>query len=553
MSHKIKQLPLLLLLLVCRTASGSSGFLIVKTDAANHTNAGDVKVCVQYNGEFKKISSFPETFLYQDNYPSFGCENSSAGTDYSGRLVFVKRGNCTFAQKARHIQNASGAGVIVVSNSTIHAPGGEPIDYKQVNIYVALISQSAYEKLATLLTPGSSLKLTHDGSRLIAFSSYLLMVIAVLTCGVAAWWVDEWHQCVLTLKKKSPREIPAASASSPIMTASSDGGQLLNLSFLQSLAYVLFASLFLTLMYFFYSYLVYVIIFVFVLQSSVSLYVVLYTVAKKLSCCCEGGFTYIPRLPCFPCVAVQPSAASLLLMATSIAVSVTWFVVRKSSFAWVLLDVLGVCFCIFVINQVKLANFRVSALLLSMFFVYDVFYVFVTPYIMPSGESIMVSVATGGSSGSTEELPMLFKMPKFRHSECDPDSPSMLGFGDVVLPGLHVALCRRWDRKRSSLNQNGRSNLYFITSMIAYMLGLACTIVALVLMEKGQPALLYIVPCILIASAAVAVCRGELDNFLRFRSLEEDKKHDIASDASDGPVVPKNAHDVEKNNLLLAA
>ena len=47
----------------------------------------------------------------------------------------------------------------------------------------------------------------------------------------------------------------------------------------------------------------------------------------------------------------------------------------------------------------------------------------------------MVSVATGSGSGSTERLPGLFELPKFHAPDCAHVSNSMLGFGDVLLPG----------------------------------------------------------------------------------------------------------------------
>lgn len=47
----------------------------------------------------------------------------------------------------------------------------------------------------------------------------------------------------------------------------------------------------------------------------------------------------------------------------------------------------------------------------------------------------------------------------------------------------------------------------------AYGLGLLVTFVALVLMQRGQPALLYLVPCTLLTSCTVALWRRELGAF----------------------------------------
>lgn len=50
-------------------------------------------------------------------------------------------------------------------------------------------------------------------------------------------------------------------------------------------------------------------------------------------------------------------------------------------------------------------------------------------------------------------------------------------------------------------------------SLPAYGIGLLVTFVALALMQMGQPALLYLVPCTLLTSFAVALWRKELAMF----------------------------------------
>ena len=46
--------------------------------------------------------------------------------------------------------------------------------------------------------------------------------------------------------------------------------------------------------------------------------------------------------------------------------------------------------------------------------------------------------------------------------------------------------------------------------MCAYFLGLSLTHIALYLMNTAQPALLYLVPCILLSTILTGLCRGEL-------------------------------------------
>ena len=59
---------------------------------------------------------------------------------------------------------------------------------------------------------------------------------------------------------------------------------------------------------------------------------------------------------------------------------------------------------------------------------------------------------------------------------------SLLGLGDVVLPGLFIALILRFDESRKP-----GSRKYFYTVLVAYLIGLAATYVAMVWSEHAQP------------------------------------------------------------------
>lgn len=120
----------------------------------------------------------------------------------------------------------------------------------------------------------------------------------------------------------------------------------------------------------------------------------------------------------------------------------------------------------------------------------------------------MVKVATGGSSSgssSGEQIPMVFKVPRLGSSPMKVCGLpySLLGFGDIIVPGLLVSYNYRFD-----VRTGGRC-LYFVSTVIAYGLGLIATFCALYLMEKGQPALLYLVPFTLITTFVIGCIRGE--------------------------------------------
>lgn len=159
-------------------------------------------------------------------------------------------------------------------------------------------------------------------------------------------------------------------------------------------------------------------------------------------------------------------------MAISLTLIAVWYVYRQAVWAWVLQDILGAAVCITIISVYRLGNMRVITLILLGFFLYDIFFVFITPYIpffQPSKPatssttttttirpffdssdthvvvlrkvsrtpSVMEQVALGfGTNG--EVVPLLFALPMFiPESENDPCvgmRKSMLGFGDVILP-----------------------------------------------------------------------------------------------------------------------
>ena len=103
----------------------------------------------------------------------------------------------------------------------------------------------------------------------------------------------------------------------------------------------------------------------------------------------------------------------------------------------------------------------------------------------------------------------------------------------ILSPGLHVALCAVWDTKANSSSE--KTNIYYVTSVVAYIFGLIFTAVALNLTETGQPALLYIVPPLLLTTAVVGCARGELGCFMRGKfssGVDGDREVDVQSEES---------------------
>jgi minor histocompatibility antigen H13 len=99
----------------------------------------------------------------------------------------------------------------------------------------------------------------------------------------------------------------------------------------------------------------------------------------------------------------------------------------------------------------------------------------------------MVSVAT------SLDVPIKLMWPKSISFASDRGF-TMLGLGDIVIPGVFVALALRYDHHRYSKSSSHASftKPYFYSSLGAYISGLATTMSVMHVFGKPQPALLYL-------------------------------------------------------------
>ncbi|KAG6493023.1 hypothetical protein ZIOFF_047996 [Zingiber officinale] len=166
-----------------------------------------------------------------------------------------------------------------------------------------------------------------------------------------------------------------------------------------------------------------------------------------------------------------------------------WYALKKH---WLANNILGIAFCIQGIEMLSLGSFKTGAILLVGLFFYDIFWVFFTP--------VMVSVA------KSFDAPIKLIFPT-----SDAERPfSMLGLGDIVIPGIFVALALRFDVSR------GKPICYFNSAFLGYTVGLVLTIIVMNWFQAAQPALLYIVPGIIGFLAAHCLWNGEVKSLLEF-------------------------------------
>jgi len=199
---------------------------------------------------------------------------------------------------------------------------------------------------------------------------------------------------------------------------------------------------------------------------------------------------------------------------------------------WIINNVFGVSFCIVGIKMIGLSNYKTGAIMLVGLFFYDIFWVFGSKSVF--GSNVMVSVAVG------VEAPIKLLFPRSLGG-CGTLRHGMLGLGDIVVPGIFLNFLAKWDAMRMG-DHKSASFVYLNTTMIAYVLSLVTTVSIMLFFNAAQPALLYIVPYVLITSMAVAVMRGEFWELWAFTIPDE------AAEAESKKAAEKAAQEEKKDS-----
>jgi minor histocompatibility antigen H13 len=158
---------------------------------------------------------------------------------------------------------------------------------------------------------------------------------------------------------------------------------------------------------------------------------------------------------------------------------------------WVINNVFGIALAVHALENLPVKNFKILFGLLAALLFYDVFFVF--------GTDVMLTVAKNIDG----PIKLLFPKPI--------GGFSMIGLGDIIMPGILIAMTIRYDLYRKHKRESD-SNLYLFSSLSGYIFGIILTTLAMLLMEKEQPALLYLVPSTIISVLLPALFSGELSH-----------------------------------------
>lgn len=438
----------------------------------------------------------------------------------SGRSIvaLVRRGNCSFFQKALNAEAAGASGVMIIFDSeevfVMGAPNETDPDYgKEVGIFAVAIGKSFGEKLyqhivlSRLKEDASNspvvLSVSVYSSSILNLSEVALLLMATALVAAGAFFsTADMKQTAFSAAIAPPQD------------------EILEVDSMMAGSFFFMGSAMLVFLFFFMNYMIYVIIFAFCVGGA--------------SCITQFGSLalahYAPALKrkLMELPVVGPvTQAEVIAFVPAVMLVVSWVVLRNTPYGWPFQDIIGAGFLCWMQRTLRLPNIKIATLLLTAMLFFDIFWVFLSPLIFT--KSVMVTVATGGDTG--ESVPMLLRIPSFG----DPlGRDRLLGFGDIALPGLLVSYLRRHDLQSHRRFSEG----YFGPSLIGYFVGLCATIAALILMRMGQPALLYLVPCTLGTTLVLASRRGEVSLLWIGKPANRESAvsmEDVAQCQSDGP------------------
>ncbi|XP_039056001.1 signal peptide peptidase-like 2 [Hibiscus syriacus] len=348
-------------------------------------------------------------------------------------VIMVDRGHCKFTTKANNAQAAHASAVLVINNQKeLYKMVCEP-DETDLDIHIptVMLPQDAGASLEKMLTSNLTVfvQLYSPKRPLVDVAEIFLWLMAVSTILCASYW-SAWSARETAIERE--KLLKDALDEIPDSRHVGSGG-IVEISTTSAILFVVIASCLLVMLYKLMSYLfVELLVVLFCIGGVEGLQACLVALLSRWFKC--AGESYI-KVPFFGAVSYLTLAVSPIC----ITLAVVWAVYRNVSFAWIGQDILGIALIITVLQIVHVPNLKVGTILLSCAFLYDIFWVFLSKELFH--ESVMIVVARGDKSGE-DGIPMLLKIPRM----FDPwGGYSIIGFGDILLPGLLIAFSLRFE------------------------------------------------------------------------------------------------------------
>ncbi|RWR87172.1 PA domain-containing protein/Peptidase_A22B domain-containing protein [Cinnamomum micranthum f. kanehirae] len=440
----------------------------------------------------------------------FSCCSKSS-SKLSNSIALSMRGDCDFTVKAQVAQSGGAAGLLVINNEAdIFRMECSANDTSlEIKIPVVAIPKSEGDIMQKSIGSGRKVELLLYSPKrpVVDFAVVFLWLMAVGTLICACLWAD-FVACKQT-DNYNQLEPPISGTNSEDNTEN----EVVDINAKGAVIFVIAASAFLLVLYFLMSaWFIWVLIVMFCIGGSQGMLSCLVALILRM---CRGCGRKKIKLP----VLGDVSVLSCFVFPFCVAFAIFWAANQNASYAWIGQDILGISLMINVLQLARLPNIKVASVLLCCAFCYDIFWVFISPLIFH--ESVMIAVARGDNSGGAA-IPMLLRIPRF----FDPwGGYDMIGFGDILFPGLLVSFSYRYDKA----NKKGVFSGYFLWLVFGYGFGLFVTYLGLYLMDgHGQPALLYLVPCTLGLTVILGCVRGELKDLWNYGEEPSSNRSDKA-------------------------
>ena len=207
------------------------------------------------------------------------------------------------------------------------------------------------------------------------------------------------------------------------------------------------------------------------------------------------------------------TAYELISSIISAIIIMFYFITRH----WILNDIICFCLAFTTLSFIILKSFMLCFVCLFLFFLYDTFWVFYSEKIFK--ENVMVVAATSIQIPIKIEFPILFSNNPIKNC-------MLLGLGDILLPGVVIKYCRRFDliRQKIGIKLNGMS--FYKFNMLLYYLSVALAMIMMFAFNHGQPVLFYLSPIFIFGLTIKAYnekCLLDFWNGLKVRKSKNNK------------------------------
>ena len=194
---------------------------------------------------------------------------------------------------------------------------------------------------------------------------------------------------------------------------------------------------------------------------------------------------------------------------------------------WILNDLICFCLAFTTLSFIILKSFMLCFVCLFAFFAYDTFWVFYSEKIFT--ENVMVVAATSIQIPIKIEFPILFSNNPIKNC-------MLLGLGDILLPGMVIKYCRRFDilkkkmdKKKIGFRKKKSKMGFYFFNLILYFVSVVLAMSMMFIFNHGQPVLFYISPIFILGLMGKAYydgCFGIFWNGVKIKKKEKTKNEE---------------------------